>query len=149
MQRMGKMNLTDAERDKLLTATRSRTARVADVRRAKLILMPEEGESRDTIMQRLEWDSRFISRGSTRFLHERLAGMYARHPGGAPEEAPANLAARGLNDTVRRKPSDGSTHWSSYKLSAELGDVSVSAVQRIWRKHNVRPQRLDRHMVSN
>src|SRR6218665_54155 len=50
MQRMGKMNLTDAERDKLLTATRSRTARVADVRRAKLILMLEEGQSRDTIM---------------------------------------------------------------------------------------------------
>src|SRR6218665_4092368 len=50
MQRMGKMNLTDAERDKLLTATRSRTARVADVRRAKVILMLEEGQSRDTIM---------------------------------------------------------------------------------------------------
>src|SRR6218665_724029 len=50
MQRMGKMNLTAAERDKLLTAPRSRTARVADVRRAKLILMLEEGQSRDTIM---------------------------------------------------------------------------------------------------
>ncbi|MCW5230231.1 IS630 family transposase [Verminephrobacter eiseniae] len=149
MQRMGKMNLTDAERDKLLSATRSRTARVADVRRAKLILMLEEGQSRDTIMQRLECDSRFISRWSSRFLSERLAGMYARHPGRAPKQPPAKLEARVLNYTLRRKPSDGSTHWSSYKLSAELGDVSVSAVQRIWRKHNVRPQRLDRHMVSN
>lgn len=27
--------------------------------------------------------------------------------------------------------------------------VSLSAVQRIWRKHRVRPQRLERHMVSN
>ncbi|MCW5232220.1 IS630 family transposase [Verminephrobacter eiseniae] len=149
MQRMGKMNLTDAERDKLLTATRSRTARVADVRRAKLILMLEEGQSRDTIMQRLECDSRFISRWSSRFLSERLAGMYARHPGRAPKQPPAKLEARVLNYTLRRKPSDGSTHWSSYKLSAELGNVSVSAVQRIWRKHNVRAQRLDRHMVSN
>src|SRR6218665_499457 len=50
MQRMGKMNLTDAERDKLLTATRSRTAPVAFWRRAKLIVMLEEGKSRDTIM---------------------------------------------------------------------------------------------------
>ncbi|MCW8183091.1 IS630 family transposase, partial [Verminephrobacter eiseniae] len=66
-----------------------------------------------------------------------------------PKQPPAKLEARVLNYTLRRKPSDGSTHWSSYKLSAELGDVSVSAVQRIWRKHNVRPQRLDRHMVSN
>src|SRR6218665_1423426 len=95
MQRMGKMNLTDAERDKLLTATRSRTARVADVRRAKLILMLEDGQSRDTIMQRLECDSRFISRWSSRFLSERLAGMYARHPEPPPKQPPAKLGGGG------------------------------------------------------
>ena len=38
---------------------------------------------------------------------------------------------------------------SSRKLAGELGDVSFSAVQRIWRKHGVRPHRLDTHMVSN
>jgi transposase len=146
---MGKMNLSDAERDQLLAAARSRTVRAADVRRAKLILMLEDGESRDTIMQRLGCDSRFISRWSSRFLSERLAGMYARHPGRAPEQSPAKLEARVLNYTLKRKPADGSTHWSSRKLAAELGDVSFSAVQRIWRKHNVRPHRVERHMVSN
>jgi len=35
------------------------------------------------------------------------------------------------------------------RLAAELGDVSFSAVRRIWRKHGVRPHRLDTHMVSN
>src|SRR6218665_3457666 len=119
MQRMGKMNLTDAERDKLLTATRSRTARVADVRRAKLILMLEEAQSRDTIMQGLECDPRFISRWSSRFLSERLAGMYARHPGGAPKQPPAKLEARVFNYTLRRKPIHLSTHSITYKLSAE------------------------------
>src|SRR6218665_742978 len=129
MQRMGKMNLTDAERDKLLTATRSRTARVADVRRAKLILMLEEGQSPDTIMQRLECDSRFISPLSTRLLSEPPAGVDAGHPGRAPKQPPAQLEARVLNYTLRGKPSDGSQRWSSYTLSAELGDVSVSGVQ--------------------
>jgi transposase len=71
------MNLTDTERKQLMSAARSRTVRSADVRRAKLILMLEDGESRDTIMQRLQCDSRFISRWSTRFLSDRLAGMYA------------------------------------------------------------------------
>ena len=146
---MGKMNLTDTERKQLMSAARSRTVRAADVRRAKLILMLEDGESRDTIMQRLECDSRFISRWSSRFLSDRLAGMYARHPGREPKQPPAKLEARVLNYTLRRKPADGSTHWSSYKLAAELGDVSVTAVQRIWRKHGVRPQRLERHMISN
>src|SRR6218665_774644 len=75
--------------------------------------------------------------------------MYARHPGRTPEQPPAKLEARGLNYTLRRKPSDSSTRLSTYRLSAALGDVCVSAVERIWRKPNVRPQRLDRHMVSN
>jgi len=64
-------------------------------------------------------------------------------------------AARGqarsgvLKYTLKRTPPDGSTHWSSRKLAAELGDVLFSAMQRIWRKHGVRPHRLDTHMVSN
>ena len=143
------MNLTNAEREQLTSAARSRTIRAADARRAKLILMLEDGESRDTIMQRLGCDSRFISRWSSRFLSDRLAGMYARHPGREPKQPPEKLEARVLGYTLKRKPADGSTHWSSYKLAAELGDVSVTAVQRIWRKHGVRPQRLKRHMISN
>lgn len=146
---MGTMNLSAAERDQLEAIVRSRTMRAADVRRSKLILMLEDGESRGTIMRRLECDSRFLSRWSGRFLSERLAGMYARHPGRAPKQPVAKLEARVLNRTLRHKPSDGSTHWSSYKLAAELGDVSASTVQRIWRKHNIRPHRLDRHMISN
>ena len=47
------MNLTDTEREQLLSAARSRTVRPADVRRAKLILMLEDGESRDGIMSAL------------------------------------------------------------------------------------------------
>src|SRR6218665_2257033 len=108
MQRMGKMNLTDDERDKLLTATRSRTARVADVRRAKLILMLEEGQSRDTIMQRLECDSRFISRCSSRFLTAPLAPIFPpplvqplsqRAPGGHVRPASGTRAQAAAGQT--------------------------------------------------
>ncbi|KAF7963029.1 hypothetical protein AWV80_14915 [Cupriavidus sp. UYMU48A] len=64
---MKKMNLTESERDQLQAATRSRTVRAADARRAKLILLLDEGASREAIMQRLGCDSRFISRWSSRF----------------------------------------------------------------------------------
>ena len=59
-----------------------------------MILMLEDGESREAIMQRLECDSRFISLWSSRFLAERLAGMYARHPGREPKRPVAKLEAR-------------------------------------------------------
>ena len=146
---MGKLNLSEAERDQLVALTRSRTVGAAYARRARLILLLEAGESRETIMNRLGCDSRFISRWSGRFQEERLAGMYARHPGRTPQQSPAKLEARVLNHTLKRTPSDGSTHWSSRKLAAELKDVSFTTIQRIWRTHGIRPQRLDTHMVSN
>ncbi|MCP3721007.1 IS630 family transposase [Paraburkholderia sp. CNPSo 3281] len=149
MKRMEKMNLTALERKQLLSAARSQTVRAADTRRARLILMLDDGETREAIMQRLRCDSRFISRWSSRFLAERLAGLYARNPGRAPVHPPEKLEARVLNLTLKHRPADGSTQWSSYKLAAALGDVGASTVQRIWRKHGVRPHRLDTHMVSN
>ncbi|MFC6841038.1 IS630 family transposase [Xanthomonas theicola] len=146
---MGKMHLTDTEREQLLSAARRRTVRAADVRRAKLILLLGDGESREGILSALGCDWRFIARWSGRFLSERLAGLYAGHPGRAPVQPPAELEARVPNRTLKHEPADGSTHWSSYTLAAELGNASVWAVQRIWRKHGVKPQRLERRMVSN
>ena len=38
--------------------------------------------------------------------------------------------------TTKHKPADGSTHWSSRKLAAELGGaISHMTVARIWAKH--------------
>ena len=53
-----------------------------------------------------------------------------------------------LDYTLKRKPKDGSTHWSRRKLAAELG-ISFMDVQRIWRRHDLKPHRVNRHIVSN
>jgi hypothetical protein len=50
-------------------------------------------------------------------------------------------------EATRRKPSDGSTHWSCRKL-AHL-KVSKDTVQRIWHKAGLKPLRLDRYMASD
>lgn len=145
---MGKLNLSDAERQELMTMQRSRTLAVGQVRRARLILRLDEGATREAVMSELGCDSRFVSTWKSRFAADRLAGLYARHPGRAPRRDLARLEARVLDHTLKRKPKDGSTHWSSRKLAAELG-LPFMTVQRIWRKHDVRPHLLQRHMVSN
>jgi len=146
---MDKMQLTEAERAKLMSIVRSRKVGAGYVRRAQLILMLADGDSRDVIKRKLGCDSRFLTRWSTRFLEERLAGMYARNPGRAPKQPVAKLEARVLSYTLKRKPTGTATHWSSYTLAAALGDVSASTVQRIWRRHGLKPHRLQTHMVSN
>jgi len=145
---MDKMNLSEAEREELMAMQRSRTMAVGQVRRARLILLLDHRASREAIMNELRCDSRFITTWKTRFASERLAGLYGRHPGRAPRRDLARLEARVLDYTLRRKPQDGSTHWSSRKLAAQLG-VPFMTVQRIWRKHDIRAHRLDTHMVSN
>ncbi|WP_430869583.1 helix-turn-helix domain-containing protein [Cupriavidus basilensis] len=57
------------------------------MRRAGLILLLEDGESRDAITQWLGCDSRSIARWSRRFPAERMGDLYARHPGRAPGRA--------------------------------------------------------------
>ncbi|AKJ27301.1 mobile element protein [Caldimonas brevitalea] len=81
---------------------------------------------------------------------ERLAGLFARHAGREPYKVTARLEARVLEWTTKRKPSDGSTHWSSRKLAAELGGaISHTSVARIWATHGIKPHRLEGYVGSN
>jgi len=58
------------------------------------------------------------------------------------------LEARILDWTLKSKPADGSTHWSTRKRGLAL-TISHMMVARVWAKHGLKPQRLDRYMVSN
>ena len=145
---MEEMNVTSGERNELMALQRSRTAAVAQVRRARLILLLDEGQPWSAIKQELRCDSRFISTWGGRFVQARLGGLFARHSGRAPTRDPARLEARVLERTLKHKPRDGSTRWSSRKLAAEL-KLPFMTVQRIWRKHNVQPHLRKRHMISN
>jgi transposase len=51
-------------------------------------------------------------------------------------------------EATRRKPVDGSTHWSCRKLAEHLR-ISKDAVHRIWRTAGIRPHRLERYMASD
>ena len=125
--------------------TRSRISPAADVKRARLIVMLDDGVTWQTISKQLPCSPDYINRWRRRFTAERLGGLYARHRGRAPGEA--RVEARILAWT-QKKPSDGSTHWSSRKLAKVLG-VSHMMVARVWAKHGLKPHRLERYMASN
>jgi len=143
------MTLTTAERGELEAVIRKRHGSAALARRARCVLLWADGERRVDIRGKLACNDAFVTRWTQAFEFEGFAGLVSVHPGRTPRQPVAKLEARVLNKTLKHKPIDGSTHWSSRKLAAELGDVSFSAVQRIWRKHGLQPHRLERHMVSN
>jgi transposase len=115
--------------------------------RARLILMLAEGASFNTIKRQLRTTAPTISRWKARFLDSGMDGLDTHHPGQSASVLTPALRARILSAT-RKKPRDGSTHWSCRKLAAVL-DVSKDAVHRTWKEAGLKPHRLQRYMASD
>lgn len=124
--------LTDSQRAELTEISQSRSLPAGYVFRAKLILMLAKGLSFNAIKQSLQTTAPTIIRWKERFLARGIDGLDTFHPGQKPTVLTPALRARILAAT-RKKPSDGSTHWSCRKLSAALG-VSKDAVHRVSRQ---------------
>jgi len=113
-----------------------------------MMLMLADGRSYWEIQERLQTTAPTISRWKKRFLNDGVSGLLElQHPGQKPTVITPKLQARVLEAT-RRKPKDGSTHWSVRKLAREL-NISKDAVHRIWRTAGVKPHRLERYMASD
>lgn len=135
------------ERLELKRRAASRVGRADDAKRAKLILKLAAGQSYREIMTALECSQNYIVRWKSRFLAERIGGLYARHRGRVPARNAAQIEARILAQT-RRAPADGSTHWSTRKLGKKLR-LSHNRVARVWARAGLQPHRLRRYMASD
>jgi transposase len=145
----GVMKLTNLERMELQRQANVRNGRADSARHARLILLLADGLTWAEIRAKLDCSDSYIARWSKRFAEERLAGLFARYAGRERYKVTDRTEARVLARTTKHKPADGSTHWSSRKLAAELGDISHMTVSRIWAKHGIKPHRLEGYLASN
>ena len=140
--------LTDSERLELNQRAASRSGRADDARRARLMLLLEANHTWAAIRDKLDCNDAFINRWSKRFREERLAGLFSRHAGQEATTLTPAREARILQWTLKRTPPDGTTQWSTRRLGTQL-KVSHMMVARVWAKHGLKPQRLDRYMATN
>src|SRR6266446_7500879 len=127
---LSRVVLAPLERKELERRARSRALAVELVKRAKVILMLAAGRPYSEISERLACTDRYISLWKERFQQERLVGLDSRYRGAEYRRRTAQTEARIL-ELSRSEPTDGSTHWSSYRLAKEVG-VSQSSVAPIW-----------------
>jgi transposase len=144
---LGRVILAPPERRELQRRARGRSLSVESVRRAKVILLLAGGSSYSEICARLGCTDRSISLWKERFQQERLGGLDSRYRGAEYRRRTAQTEARIL-ELTRSKPTDGSTHWSSYRLAKEVG-VSQSTVSRVWRQFGLQPHRSRSYMASD
>src|SRR6202030_325888 len=141
------MSLSSNQRSELSSIAQSRSLPAGYVFRAKLILMLAQGASFNTIKRRLQTSAPTIIRWKQRFLETGLDGLDTYHPGQKATVLTPAWRARSLSAT-RKKPRDGSTHWSCRKLATALG-VSKDAVHRVWKEAGLKPHRLKRYLASD
>src|SRR5215207_2477815 len=112
--------LSPPERRKLHGMARSRKLRVEDHRRARIILELAAGRGVREVSREVRTSANTVKLWRDRFLSERLAGLWSRHPGRQPRPGAEQLDARIIDTTLHKPPRDGSTHWSSRKLAQHL-----------------------------
>src|ERR1700723_3371922 len=140
--------LTNSERRELTQRAASRSGRADDARRARLMLLLEANHTWAAIRDKLDCNDAFIDRWMKRFGEERLAGLFSRHAGQEASTLTPALEARILQWSLKRTPPDGTTQWTTRRLGTQL-KVSHMMVARVWAKHGLKPQRLDRYMATN
>ena len=141
---------TDQERTHGTSApSECRNGQADSARHARLILLLADGLTWTETRAKLDCSDRYIDRWRKRFAADRLAGLFARYAGRERYQVTDRIEARVLAWTTKHKPGDGSTHWSSRKLAAELGHFSHMTVTRIWAKHGIKPHRLAGSLASN
>ena len=141
------VKLRKAERRELEVRVRSRRGRADDARIARVLLLLADGATYVEVAEKVGCSAPFISKWKRRFVAEGLAGLYNRHRGRPVSVLTPKVEARILNWT-RKKPTDGSTHWSTRRLATKLG-VHHMMVARVWKKHGLQPHRMERYMASN
>ena len=141
------IKLRTAERTELKRRASSRRGRAHDARIARVLLSLDDGATYVEVAEKVGCSAPFISKWKKRFGADGLAGLYNRHKGRPVTVLTPKMEARILNGT-RKKPTDGSTHWSTRRLAKKLG-VHHMMIARVWKKHGLQPHRMERYMASN
>jgi len=117
------------------------------VLRAKIVLSSQLGQSKASIAKTLKTSRPTIDLWLKRFSEQGVTGLLkdATRPGRKPQIT-AEKEKQIVESTLHTIP-QGATHWSTRTL-AEHHEVSKMAIQRIWKKYNLKPHLIKRFKIS-
>jgi len=117
--------------------------------RSRLLLLAHQGVANQSIAQQLNVSRPTILALRAAFARDGMAavtGIRKRNRRGSV--LTPDLEQKILDTTLKTRPGDGSTHWSVRTLARQLR-ISRTIVHRVWQRHDVQPQRVQRFKLSN
>jgi transposase len=135
-----RVTLTDAERDRLVSLSRKRTASVRMVRRAQALLLAADDQTDEEIGERVRMSVTTLERLRRRFVEEGLeASLRERpRPGARPKLGPKEQAF--MVALACTKPPEGRHRWTMQLLADRVvelelvPDISDEAIRRLLKR---------------
>jgi transposase len=142
------VEVSAADRRQLVAIAADRNSPQKHVWRAQIVLLTAEGCGTAEIMRRADASKTTVWRWQQRYMMEGVAGLLRdkTRPSRIPPltvEVEADVVSRTLAE-----PTGETTHWTAPAM-AKMSGISVSSVQRIWRKHGLQPHRMRQFKLSN
>ena len=142
------VELSAADRQQLAAIVADRNSPQKHVWRAQIVLLTADGCGTAEIMRRTDTSKTAVWRWQERFMTDGVAGLLRdkTRPSRIPPLGTAveqHVVACTLSD-----PPGETTHWTAGAMAKATG-ISVSSVQRIWRKHGLQPHRTRQFKLSN
>ena len=135
----------EEQRELQSLAHRARSA-PALARRARIVLACATGEDNQTVARRLRTGPATVGKWRTRFVQQRLAGLYDEPRPGAPRSITDDQVEQVVVRTLESTPR-GATHWST-RAMAEATGLSHMAISRIWHAFGLQPHRSEAFKLS-
>src|SRR3981189_1424457 len=133
------LTMSSGERTHLLAITRSRSLSAALTLRAKIVLACEREPSNIVVATRLGVGPHTIGKWRSRFISDRIEGLYDEMRSGRPRTVEDEAVAELITKTLARKPKSA-THWSVRTMAAETG-IAKSTVHRLFQLFGLQPHR--------
>lgn len=148
MRKATTIDLTETDRQALSAIVTDRNSPQKHVWRAQIVLLTAQGCGTMELTRRTGTSKTSVWRWQQRFVAEGVPGLLRDKT--RPSRIPplgTEVAARVVAATQTKAPGE-TTHWTAGAMAKHIG-ISVSSVQRIWRKHGLQPHKTRLFKLSN
>src|SRR6202171_1734045 len=140
------LSLTEEERDRLHSLAHRARSQSLLARRARVVLACAEGLDNKAVAKKLRCSLGMVGKWRSRFLKQRLEGLYDEPRPGAPRTVSDAQVEQVVIRTLESTPR-GETHWSTRGLAKATG-LSRMTISRIWHAFGLQPHRSDTFKLS-
>ena len=138
--------LTEDEHDRLESLAHRSRSQPLLARRARVVLACAEGLNNKAVAKKLRCSLGMVGKWRSRFLRNRLEGLYDEPRPGAPRKVSDGEVEKVVIQTLESTPR-GQTHWSTRGMAKATG-LSRMTISRIWRAFGLQPHRADTFKLS-